>query len=178
MKSDFFKIGPVIFILLFLTKLDAYQEVVLESIHRVGPPEIIKKRIVYNITIVFKSAVPQEYWLYYERSTKKLIIDFYDVVIKAPTLTIRGTDLIGDPEVWNIESSMALTGKRAQIRFSVKDGLHYEAFSLSDSTICLQLWRYLESSINKRVFQPVLIIPLIATLMSAVIAATVLVRRE
>lgn len=178
MKSDFFKTGPVIFLLLLSFKADAFQEIVLEAVPRVGPPQIVKNRIIYSINIVFKSFVPPEYWLYYDRTNKKLIIDFYDVSISAPSLTIRGTDLISNPEVWNIESSMGLTGKRAQIRFSIKDGLHYEAFRSSDSTICLQLWRYLETSLNKRKIRPVLIIPTISTLIAAVIAATILVFKK
>ncbi len=178
MKSDFFKIGPVILFLLFSLKADAFQEIVLEAIPRVSPPQIIKNRIIYSIDIVFKSFVPQEHWLYYDRSNKKLIIDFYDVSISSPSLTILGTDLISDPEVWNIESSMALTGKRAQVRFSIKDGLHYEAFRSSDSTICLQLWRYLDTSINKRKIRPVLIIPVISTLIAAAIATIILVSKK
>ncbi len=178
MKSDFFKTGPVILLLLLSFRADAFQEIVLEAIPRVGPPKIIKNRIIYSINIVFKSFVPQEYWLYYDRSGKKLIIDFYDVSISAPSLTIRGTDLISDPEIWNFESSMALTGKRAQVRFTIKDGLHYEAFRSSDSTICLQLWRYLENSINKRKIRPVLIIPVISTIIAAAIATIILVSKK
>ncbi len=177
MKSDFSRIGPVIFLLLYSVTAVAFQEIVVEGIPLVGPPQIIKNRIIYSINIIFKSVVPQEHWLYYDRSSKKLIIDFYDVAISAPTLTIRGTDLISDPEVWNIESSMALSGKRAQIRFSVKDGLHYEAFC-SDSTISLQLWRYLETSISERKIKPVIIIPVISTLIAALIATTILVTRN
>lgn len=178
MKSNFFKTGSVILFLMLSFKTDAFQEIVIEAIPRVGPPQIIKNRIIYSIDIVFKSFVPQEHWLYYDRSNKKLIIDFYDVSISAPSLIIRGTDLISDPEVWNIESSMALTGRRAQVRFSIKDGLHYEAFRSSDSTICLQLWSYLETSINKRKIRPVLIIPVISTLIAAAIAAIILVSKK
>ncbi|NLL14117.1 MAG: hypothetical protein GX267_11995 [Fibrobacter sp.] len=178
MKSNFFKIGTVILFLMLSFKADAFQEIVLETIPRVGPPQIMKNRIIYSIDIVFKSFVPQEYWLYYDRPNKKLIIDFYDVFISAPPLTIRGTDLISDPEVWNIESSMALSGKRAQVRFSIKDGLHYEAFSSTDSTICLQLWRYLETSFNKRKVRPEIIIPVISTLVAAAVAAIILVSKK
>lgn len=179
MKSDFFKIGPVLSVFFLLTfQLYAFEEIKLEGISRVGPPVIIKDRIIYNINIVFNSIAPKEYWLYYDVSKKKLIIDYYDIKINAPPLTIRGTDFLSDPEVWNIESPMSLTGKRAQIRFSMKEGLHYEAALISDTILCLQLWRYLEPSISKRHIKPILIIPSIVTIIAAVIASSIVVSKN
>lgn len=170
--------GLLIFILLLSFQSFALQELQLKGISRVDPPQIIKDRIVINVEIVFKTAVPKEYWLYYDYTMKKLVIDFYDLQITAPALTIRGTDILSDPEVWNIESPMGLTGKRAQIRFSMKEGIHYEGALKSDTVLCLQLWRYLEPAINKKRMKSIIIIPSIVTLVAAAIASIIISTRN
>lgn len=175
MKLHFFKIFLVLS-LLFSFQIYAVEEVKLKSISKVGSPKIIKDRIIYDVMLNFKTFVPKEHWVFFNKAEQKLVIDFYDAKITSDSLFITGTDLISEPEILNIESSMALSGKRAQVLFTIKDGLHYETTHLSDSTLNLQLWRYLEHSIYKN--RSVFIIPSIVTLIAAAIVTTIALVRD
>jgi len=129
-----------IFICFF--KIDA-QGIIIKSIKSSKPPEIKDKRIIYTIDVSFVSC-PQEYWLFYNSKKNLLICDIYGYHIKKLPDKLKSIPLIRAMNFKNMESDLALNGKRSQLYFSLESGWHYSSSLVSGEIIRLQLWKYLK----------------------------------
>jgi hypothetical protein len=106
----------------------------------VKAPVIEKKTIKFNIDFVFDHC-PQEYWLFYDHKTERLVIEFFGVHIESPSVEIKGTSIISDLKVKNKTTDLALNGKNSQISMVMKKEWHYESSILKGRRVLrLQLW--------------------------------------
>ena len=163
------KIRVLLSIFFIAFSMHAQETLSLEAIRPVRPPIIQKNRITYTLEFAFKKC-PQEYWVFYDKTSKKMVIDFYGFRIAAPQLAIKGTSFARDPEIKNIETSLSLTGNRAQILFSLEEGWHHESSVVSGKILQLHLWRNLKPAeiVNKRKYNPV--VPIVITALCAGLA--------
>ena len=149
-------------ILFLIFSVYASEDVKLESVPQIHSPVIQKNRVQHTVDFVFLKC-PKEYYVYYDSNKKKMVIDFYGVRINGPQLKQRESSLIGDLEIINTQTSMSLTGERSQIMFSLENGWHYEATTVSEKVLQLQFWRNLKpvEFKTKRKYNP--LAPLIIT---------------
>jgi hypothetical protein len=110
---------------------------------QISPPKIQDGTITHFLSIPFDTC-PADYWVYYNASSGKMVIDFYGVQLKSEELDSLKNPIVGDIEIKNMETLMSLSGKRSQILFSLEKGWHYDASVVPDNTLQLKLWRKLK----------------------------------
>ncbi|NLD98480.1 MAG: hypothetical protein GX640_01280 [Fibrobacter sp.] len=179
MKAAFLYVLFVMAACLYVTPLSASEEVFFKAILPVEPPKITEEKVIFNIDLLIKN-LPKEYWVHYNNSVNMLVVEFFNIDMKHKDLYIRGTDLIKNPEVLNLESNTALTKKSAEIRFSLPKKWHTEATAISDSILRLQIWKYIEVSpqIKKKKPNIILIAALICSGLCLASIGTTLIFRS
>lgn len=133
---------------------------------QVSPPKIQNGTITHFLSIPFDTC-PGDYWVYYNTSSGKMVIDFYGVQIKSEKLDSLKNPIVGDFEIKNMESVMSLSGKRSQILFSLEKGWHYDASVAPENTLQLKLWRKLKQPEVLRKKQFNIAAPITITLIGA-----------
>lgn len=109
------------FALLFASLPHAQEGLVNLSVLPIGPPIISEKKAVYTVDFLLKPC-PRDYWWYYDASTSRMVIEFYDVFIKViDTLTIHGKLPIREVEVKNLSSPLVNSRRKAQIQVGLKE---------------------------------------------------------
>ncbi|NLG18097.1 MAG: hypothetical protein GX556_12265 [Fibrobacter sp.] len=133
---------------------------------KLSAPKVHNATITHYLSIPLSSC-PSEYWVYYDASMKKMIVEFYGVQVKSPPLDSLKNPVIRNMEVVNQESLMSLSGKRSQITFSIESGWHYDSRIVSKNSLQLKLWRKINHVEELKKKEPSLSAPLAFTLLGA-----------
>lgn len=119
------------------------QDLIIESIRSPKPPEIKSNKIIYSIDIQFLRA-PLDYWFFYDSLSSRLVCDFYGCHIEKVPELLRRVSIIGSVAFENMETSLALNGKRSQLYFELEPGWHYSSAIISGEILRLSLWKHLK----------------------------------
>jgi len=122
----------------------------LRNVYEGKPPRISKKVIYYTINFAFFRS-PENFYVYYEPSIKKLVLDFYETQIEGPEQDFLGNSLFKNMEIKNFTSVMSLSGERAQILFPLDTGWHVASTIQNEKVIELTLWKKLVTNPAKPV---------------------------
>lgn len=135
-----------IWLLLVGTSLSAAalpDSLTLLAVPPVNAPEIANKRIKTTINLIF-DRTPPEYWIYYKKESGRLVCEFFGVHLRDTSFTLRGTDILRDPQITNGTTDMALNKKHSTISFEMEQGWHYESWVMPGNVLKLQVWMPLD----------------------------------
>lgn len=132
----------------------AFDNVKLLATPEINAPVVKTGMVIYSIDFVFDRS-PQEYFLYYDRLQRKLVIDFYSAAVSWAD-SVESKSFTGEIIVRNVETAMALLGQKGQILFTLQkgwnfeQGWHCESSMISPSTLRVKLWIELRPAIKDK----------------------------
>jgi hypothetical protein len=143
-------------ILIFFGAIQSYSfdNVKLLSTPEINAPVVKNGVAVYSIDFVFNHC-PQEYFLYYDRFQRMLVIDFYRAAVSWAD-SGKAKLFSGEIIVRNVETAMSLSGQKGQISFTLQkgwnfeQGWHFESSIISPSTLRVKLWIELRPAIKEK----------------------------
>lgn len=119
-------------------------DLTLHAIILPGPPKILKdKRIMYGLDLVFGDK-PVDYWIYYSRNEKSLVIDFYGVHIKGkPKVEFSGRGVFKDYKIINSKTKLSLSKKHSRVfvRMDPDPEWHFKSTIIDNRIIRIILWK-------------------------------------
>lgn len=113
--------------------------IVLQTVTPVDVPLVENGTMRQKIDLVFDRC-PEEYWLYYNKLSERLIIEFFGVHVTMARKQIRGTPILSDLEVVNSETRFSLNGINARISMLMERGWHYKSWIIGEKVLRIQLW--------------------------------------
>lgn len=127
----------------------------------IGPPDIAENKLSYSVKLSFEKC-PSEYWWFYDKPSNRIVIEFYDLIIRGKSKTkIHDPSPIKEIQVKNFTTSIVLSGKKTQIHLLLKEPMHCTV-TCSGKALQVVLWKYLDpkSVVNQKKKAPFLV-PLI-----------------
>jgi hypothetical protein len=154
--------------------------ILLKYIPVVLAPEIeLKEKVIRNTVDFVFDKCPKDYWVYYDKRARQLVIEFFGVSLKAESPRIKGTSIVGDPSISNHETSLALNGKSAQVRMNMNEQWHYDTWVINGKILRLQLWKPLKPRKLGKSRKPWLIYPIaIAITVSTLVITTIVLSHK
>lgn len=148
--------------------------ITLKSIPDVPAPVYKDKKMWYTVNLIFDRC-SKDYWIYYDDSLKQLVIEFMGTHVVSDDVMVNGTPVITNPTVSNYETGLAFNGKKAQIRFDMKDPWHYdEDWVIDGKVLQFKLWMPLntQKALNRKKSWPYIIggaVSIVVLIISSVI---------
>jgi hypothetical protein len=117
------------------------QDYFLLSVMKAGAPAIKNRDLIFKTNLRFRKA-PENFWIHYDAGRKALAIDIYGGTIDTQSLVVVGTnEVFKEIEIRNQTTTMSLSGKQALIYLKAEPGWHFEAASISKTTIQITSWK-------------------------------------
>jgi len=143
-----------------------------------GAPVINKKekKVLYELDLVF-NAEPKDFWVYYNNSKKKLVIDFYGVHIQGkPKLDFPGRGVFKDYKIINSETKMSLSNKQSSVLIGMEPDPQWilKTTVIDKRIVRITAWKditKLTKGSKKKKINP-LILYLVITILAASLAFT------
>ncbi len=149
-----------------ITSIFAEENIRLLNIPMVEAPVIENNVLKIKVDLVFDKC-PEEYWIYYNRGTGRLVIEFFGFHMDAPPLKIQGTSVLSDPVHSNNETNLSLKGKSCTVSMAMQQGWHYDSKVLDGKVLRLQLWMPLNPQKTLMANKKRFVLPIILTLVGA-----------
>lgn len=134
----------IVFSLFFLISVNAGEGTC--TIHAVvvpGAPIIRKdKTVIYGLDLVFDK-VPEDYWMYYSKRKKKIVVDFYGVHIKGDPEVPTGRGVFSGVVIENGETKLSLSKRQSRIFIGIKENSkwHFKAETTDKNIIRISAWK-------------------------------------
>lgn len=147
--------------------------ILLRYIPSVPAPEIeLKSKVVRNTVDFVFNKCPKDYWVFYDKRARQLVIEFLGVYLEAEPHEIKGTSIVGDPAISNHKTTFTLNGKSAQVRMDMNEIWHYDTWVVNGKILRLQLWKSFKGQKFRKSSIPWLIYPITITISTLAIIIT------
>jgi hypothetical protein len=131
-------------------------------------PRVEQGNVYYSLEILFDSR-PANYWIFYDRANKRLVMEIYDAGVSSGGLKLPRRSPFGPPRIQTFSKHRkSLSGEHTDIYIPMNPGWRCEAQNQGDATVVIQASKELTRSFStvKR-FPGYIVYPLIAVLAGA-----------
>ena len=150
----------------------AQEVITLRTVVPIDVPVIEDRTLKLKVDLVFDHC-PEEYWLHYNKSAGRLVLEFFGIHVDAPQVRIKGSSVISDLKVVNSETMFALNGKNSQVSMLIKKGAwHYDSRIIADKVLRIQLWMPLNPSLTLESEKKRPVVPVVLLVAAVVGVAT------
>ncbi len=119
----------------------------IEQVSPSQTPRIVDSRIYYTLDILFNT-LPSNHWMFYDRSSSSLVLDFLDIHLDYAPTSIPGQSPFSSIKVSNLTSQglsakKSVTGKQSRVSIGLDSIWHFETSTREKSVLTITIWREL-----------------------------------
>jgi hypothetical protein len=121
-----------------------------DSVQLCKSPIVRGDSLIYTLDIFFQEE-PKNFWSYYDKILKYVVIEFFDVLVLAPEVSFPYDCPLKELRVKSVETKTALTGRMSRIEVAIDQKSAAEQFWFTDvqllnkSTMRITIWKKMMS---------------------------------